>query len=289
MAGGLNNASSGVIDAELGNTIQNYINTLEFIKMEVSDILGISKQREGQISNRETVGGVERSTLQSSLITEYIYLIHDDVKKRVMECFLETAKIALKGRKETFQYKLSDGALRVMEIDGDEFAEADYGLVIDLSNKTQDLDQQLEGLALAAMQNNKLSFSTLMKIYSSISLAEKQRLVKNDERRLEEQAAQAQQQQAQQQQQQVEMELQMKEKELQMKDQQNARDNETKLMIAQLNAEQGDGIQEVEYTQKDKERLMEDIREFDERLKLDRDKLEVEKSKIKATSNKSKQ
>ena len=289
MAGGLNNASSGVIDAELGNTIQNYINTLEFIKMEVSDILGISKQREGQISNRETVGGVERSTLQSSLITEYIYLIHDDVKKRVMECFLETAKIALKGRKETFQYKLSDGALRVMEIDGDEFAEADYGLVIDLSNKTQDLDQQLEGLALAAMQNNKLSFSTLMKIYSSISLAEKQRLVKNDERRLEEQAAQAQQQQAQQQQQQVEMELQMKEKELQMKDQQNARDNETKLMIAQLNAEQGDGIQEVEYTQNDKERLMEDIREFDERLKLDRDKLEVEKSKIKATSNKSKQ
>jgi len=29
----------------------------------VGDIVGISKQREGQISNRETVGGVERATL----------------------------------------------------------------------------------------------------------------------------------------------------------------------------------------------------------------------------------
>ena len=60
LAGAMNNASSGVIDAELGNSIQQNINLLEFIKMEMSDVAGISKQREGQISNRETVGGVER-------------------------------------------------------------------------------------------------------------------------------------------------------------------------------------------------------------------------------------
>ena len=98
LAGGLNNASSGVIDAELGNTIQQYTNLLEFIKMEMSEVAGITKQREGQVANRETVGGVERATLQSSHITEYLFLIHDDVKKRTLEAFLETAKIALKGR-----------------------------------------------------------------------------------------------------------------------------------------------------------------------------------------------
>jgi hypothetical protein len=36
---------------------------MEFIKMEMSEVAGISKQREGQISQRETVGGVERATL----------------------------------------------------------------------------------------------------------------------------------------------------------------------------------------------------------------------------------
>ena len=55
LAGALNNASSGVIDAELGNSIQQSINLLEFIKLEMADVAGISKQREGQISNRETV------------------------------------------------------------------------------------------------------------------------------------------------------------------------------------------------------------------------------------------
>jgi len=38
--------------------------------MEMSEDTGISKQREGQVANRETVGGVERATLQSSYITE---------------------------------------------------------------------------------------------------------------------------------------------------------------------------------------------------------------------------
>ena len=61
--------------------------------MEMSDVAGISRQREGQISNRETVGGVERATLQSSHITEWVFVTHEDVKRRVLEAFLETAKI----------------------------------------------------------------------------------------------------------------------------------------------------------------------------------------------------
>ena len=66
----------------------------------MSEVVGITRQREGQISNRETVGGVERATLQSSHITEWLFARHDDVKKRALECFLETAKIALKGKKK---------------------------------------------------------------------------------------------------------------------------------------------------------------------------------------------
>lgn len=43
LAGALNNASSGVIDAELSNIVQSNINLLEFIKLEMSDVAGISK------------------------------------------------------------------------------------------------------------------------------------------------------------------------------------------------------------------------------------------------------
>lgn len=282
LAGALNNASRGVIDAELGNIIQQNINLLEFIKLEMSDVAGISKQREGQISNRETVGGVERATLQSSHITEWLFIIHDDVKRRALECFLETAKIALKGRSKKFQYILSDNSMRVMDIDGDEFAECDYGLVVDNGNNIQELQQKMDMLAQAALQNQTLNFSTIMKLYNSSSLAEKQRMVEKNERELLERQQQMQQQQMEAEQQRAQMEAQAKEADMQLRDQMNVRDNETKILVANINAQSNnDGIQQLEASEQSKAALLEKMREFDEKLKLDRERLQFDKDKAK--------
>jgi len=284
LAGALNNASTGVIQASDGNQIQQYINLLEFIKMEMSEVVGITKQREGQVSNRETVGGVERATLQSSHITEWLFVVHDDVKKRVLECLLETAKIALRGRSKKFQYILSDNSMKVMDIDGDEFAEADYGLVVDTSNGVQELNSKLDTLAQAALQNQSLSFSTIMKLFNSSSLAEKQRLVEKDERNIQERQSQAQQQQLQVQKQEIEQKTQLEQAKMQQEDALNQRDNETKILIAQMQTSnknnEEDGIIEPEYSQEAKDKLMESMRQFDERLKLDREKLELDKDKL---------
>lgn len=282
LAGALNNASSGVIDAEFGNSIQSQINLLEFIKMEMSEVAGITRQREGQVSNRETVGGVERATLQSSHITEWLFVQHEDVKRRVLECFLETAKIALRGRSKKFQYILPDNSVRIMEIDGDEFAEADYGLVVDSSQGIQELSQKLDLLAQAALQNQTLSFSTIMKLYNSCSLAEKQRLVERDERAIQERNAQAQQQQIQVQQQEIQAKQEMERMKMEQEDRLNMRDNETKLVIANINAQKAqegdDGIQEP-MSESERENLREKIRQFDEKMKLDRERLELDKKK----------
>ena len=159
LAGAMNNASNGIIPASDGNQIQQYISLLDFIKNEMSEVAGITRQREGQIFNRETVGGVERATLQSSHITEWLFTTHEDVKKRVLECFLETAKIALKGRNKKFQYILPDGSQHIMDLDGDEFAECDYGLVLDNSQGVQELSQNLNALAQIGFQNQTLSLS----------------------------------------------------------------------------------------------------------------------------------
>lgn len=281
LAGGLNNASSGVIDAELGNSIQMYINLLEFIKLEMSEVGGISKQREGQISNRETVGGVERATLQSSHITEKYFLQHDDVRRRALECFLETAKIALKGGSKKFQYIMSDNSMRVMDIDGDEFAECDYGIVADNSDSLQELKQKIDVLAQAALQNQTLNFSTIMKLYNSSSLAEKERLVEKNEKELMQRQQEAQQQQNQLQQQQLQAEAQAKEAEMQLKDQMNQRDNETKILVATIGAHSNinDGIEEPEFSEEAKAKLLENMRQFDERIKLDRERLDFDKTK----------
>ena len=276
LAGALNNAGKGMLETNIGNYIQQQINLLEFIKMEMAEVAGITKQREGQVSNRETVGGVERATLQSSHITEWLFTVHDDVKRRALECFLETAKIALKGRSKKFQYILSDTSTKVMDIDGDEFAECDYGLVVDNSNGTQELQSKLDTLAQAALQTQTLSFSTITKLYTSASLAEKQRLIERDEKSIQERQAQAQQEQLQSQQQMAQMQLQQKQAELEQKEQANIRDNETKIQVALIAAEakketdvENDGVAPEEYSQEAKDKLAEQIRQFDEKMKLE--------------------
>ena len=290
LAGSLNNASSGVIDAEMGNIIQQEVNLLEFIKMEMSDVVGISKQREGQISNRETVGGVERATLQSSHITEWLFYMHEDVKKRALECFLETAKIALKGRTLKFNYILGTGAIQISEIDGDEFAENDYGLIVDSSNATQELNSKMDMLAQAALQNQALGFSTIMKLYGSCSLAEKQRMVEANEKRIQEQQQQQQQQQMEIQQMQIQQQASTEQARMEQEYKMNSENNETKILIAEINSQaeadrlalmNKDYAEEDVYTQKDKAELAEKIREFDMRLKFDREKLAYEKTKTK--------
>lgn len=297
LAGGLNNASTGIISDNVGNQIQQYINLLEYIKNEMSEVVGISKQREGQISNRETVGGVERATLQSSYITEWIFYQHEDLKKRVYECMLETAKAALKGRNKKFQYILPDGSLKLIDIDGDEFAEADYGLIVDNSSATQEFNQKLDMLAQAALQNQTLSFSTVMKLYSTASTLEKQRYIEKNEQELQQRQQEQLQQQQQLEQQKIEQDALLQQNKMDQEYKIAQERNETSILIAQINGQaeaqryavMDNNQAEEQKIDNDKKKLEENIRQFDAKLKLDKLKAdrdyEIKKKQLNKNTN----
>ena len=252
------------------------------------------------MANRETVGGVERATLQSSHITESIFARHDNLKKRVLECLVETLKISLKGRKKKFEYLLSDGSMQIMEIDGDEFAECDYGLVVDNSQGTQMLTQKLDTLAQAGLQNQLFNFSTMMKLYSTDSIQEKIRMMEAAEKKAQEAQEAQQQQQLQLQQQQLEAEAQQRQLEMEQKDIQNQRDNDTKLLVAQIQAQanidssvaRASGFTEnpvQPLSERDRIELQQKLREQEQKNQLDKEKLQLEREKIKSQERIAKQ
>jgi len=296
LAGGLNNASKGYIDADWGQSIQNYIELLQWTKDSMSDLVGINRQREGNTYNRETVGGIERAVLQSSYITDWLFQKHDDTKRRVIECFIEYAKASLRGRSKKFQYILSDYSRKIMEIDGDEFCESDYGLVVDNSQDTQKLSSQIETIAQAMAQNGA-RFSALLRMYSSTSMQEKVRILEKSEKDIQQQQQEAQQQQMQIEQQKIQAEQQAKMAEMQQKDTLNQRDNETKIRVAEINsqaeylrlgiyAEENDEQLVHEKLDIEREKLAESIRQFDRELRAKdderKDKKEIELKKIEA-------
>ena len=173
-----------------------------------------------------------------------------------------------------------------------------YGIVVDNSRGLQELQSKLETLAQAALQNQTLSFSTIMKLFMTASLAEKQRFVEKDEAQILQRQQRQQQAALQQQENAVAAQMQDKQAEREFKDTLNQRDNETKVMVAEINSqaemailqlknkmteldkldEDKDGIV-PEYSQEAKDRLMQDMLKFNKQLELNRDKFEFEKKK----------
>lgn len=303
LAGNMNTQGGRVMDMETGSYIQQHIQLLEFIKMEMGELCGVSKQREGQIENRETVGGVERSVNQSSHITEYWFMQHEKVKLRVLEAFLETAKVALRDMdNKKVQYILDDQTIEILNMEGESFAEADYGILVTNTPKTIELEQAIKQYAQAFIQNGG-SMSTIMDIYFSPSLMDMRRKLEN----AEEEMAQRNSQQAQDQNKIAQEELQhnreLEEAKLKLEDTKNIRDNETKRYVAELGkqidtVEIDDGIEDPldrdkfeldaeksrnDYLLKIKA-LQQDMEKHEDNVKLKKESNQISRIKKKSTT-----
>ncbi len=232
------NQNSKVLDLEMGNYIQQHIMMLGFIKQELGEIAGVSSQREGQIENRETVGGVERAVTQSSHITEKWFMMHDNTKLRVLETLLETAKYAWRNKKnEKLQYISDEMASVITEIDGQQFNEADYGIMISNSTNDAELIQAMKQLAQAGLQNDKINFSGLMDIYLSDSMSSIRRKIETYEEEAMQRIEQQQQQQIEQQQQAVEAQSQSAQADREQDMQKTLIKAETDITVAQIQSD----------------------------------------------------
>lgn len=234
------NQNSKVLDLEMGNYIQQHVMMLEFIKKELGEIAGVTSQREGQIDNRETVGGVERAVTQSSHITEKWFMLHDNTKMRVLTTLLETAKYAWRNKKEKLQYISDEMASVITEIDGEQFNEADHGIMISNSTQDAELISAMKQLAQAGIQNDKINFSGLMDIYLSESMSSMRRKIEQYEEDSIQRADQQQQEALQSAERQQAAVLEDKQKDRDQRTQEKILDSETKLAIAGMTQKEGE-------------------------------------------------
>ena len=169
------------------DTIQAYMGLLTHIKSEWDDVCGISRQREGQVASSETVGGVERAVVQSSLITEMYFRMFDQFKEREYQALLDYSRLAwINGKKTSFVHP-EYGNTVYMDLDP-EYAEAELGIF--MSNSTKDMQkmQKLEQLTQAMAQNGTPG-STIAEIIEQESFVE----IKNALRKAEAKAQEFQQ------------------------------------------------------------------------------------------------
>lgn len=232
------------LDLTMANTINQYIMLMDKIESMLSEISGVSKQREGSISSNELVGNVERSVVQSAHITEPWFWTHNQVKREAISMLLNTSKWAWKDNKTNLQYILDD-ATRAFITLSDSFFYEDYDVFVEDTTKNQQQIDALKNLMQPAMQNG----ASLLDITEIITMDNvtmiKNKLEEIEQKRMEQQQA-MEQAQAEREQQMLQMqnevkeeELMLKEAEMDLKKYEIDSNNATKITVAQLNAYRG--------------------------------------------------
>lgn len=232
------------LDLTMANTIDQYINLMYKIESMLSEISGVSKQREGSISSNELVGNVERSVVQSAHITEPWFWVHNQVKKECLTMLLDTAKHAWKDNKTSIQYVLDDATRAFLTLSDDFFYE-DMDIFVEDTTKNQQQIEALKNLMQPAMQNGAslldiaeiITMDNVTMIRSKLEEIEQKRM--EQQQAMEQAQAEREQQMAQIQNEIKEEELMLKEAEMDLKKYEIDSNNATKITVAQLNAYRG--------------------------------------------------
>lgn len=296
------------LDLTMANTIDQYINLMDKIESMLSEISGVSKQREGSISSNELVGNVERSVVQSAHITEPWFWVHNQVKKECLTMLLDTAKHAWKDNKTSIQYVLDDATRAFLTLSDDFFYE-DMDIFVEDTTKNQQQIEALKNLMQPAMQNGAslldiaeiITMDNATMIRSKLEEIEQKRM--EQQQAMEQAQAEREQQIAQIQNEIKEEELMLKEAEMDLKKYEIDSNNATKITVAQLNAyrgaenmdQDGSGVPDVIEIGKqaiEQQKVNSDIaskqfefnnkkREMEMKREIENKKIELEKQKMK--------
>lgn len=233
------------LDLTMSNVIAEYIQLMDKIEELAGTISGITQQREGAVSSSEMVGNVERSVVQSSHITEPLFWVHNQCKRRVLNMLLNTAKGAWEETgKQKLQYIFDNGERAFLDITP-KFYYEDMDVFISDTSKDLENIQKLQQLIQPAMQNGA-SLLEAAEILTNDNFNIIKQKLKDMQTRQQQMQQQQQEAEAQQQQQLQQMQNEAKQQELMLQEAQMDlqryqidQDNQTKIAVAQINAYRG--------------------------------------------------
>lgn len=233
------------LDLTMSNVIAEYIQLMDKIEELAGTISGITQQREGAVSSSEMVGNVERSVVQSSHITEPLFWVHNQCKRRVLNMLLNTAKGAWEETgKQKLQYIFDNGERAFLDITP-KFYYEDMDVFVSDTSKDLENIQKLQQLIQPAMQNGASLLEAAEILTNDNFNIIKQKLkdmqTRQEQIQQHQQEAEAQQQQQLQQMQNEskQQELMLQEAQMDLQRYQIDQDNQTKIAVAQINAYRG--------------------------------------------------
>lgn len=167
------NAAAKVLDLSLTSDIQRYIELANYVENRAGESIGITKQIVGRIGPNEAVGNTQQSITQASYVLEPYFALHNIVKRDVLQYLLDTARLAYSsGTKKKLSFALDDLSMQLLYLDKDMLTFNTFGIFISNTTKPDELKQNIVTLAHAALQNQRVEFTDVIKILKTENIEE---------------------------------------------------------------------------------------------------------------------
>lgn len=173
-------------DLSTMSNIMGYINLLASIDQQISDVAGVNRQREGQISPTEAVSNSQANIQMSAVITEVYFQAHYKLWQQVLNSLLKTARRCFKKRPILKQYVLDDLSIASLELSTADIDDSELGVYISDTMEDEQVFEALQSMGDALVRANKASLLDLVKFYKATSTEELESAIENTERKFDE-------------------------------------------------------------------------------------------------------
>jgi len=162
------------VDQTLTQSIQYFELILQGIEQQIGTIMGVPRQRQGEVVNSDQVGTFQQSNRQAMLVTEILYSEHDEVEVKAMEMLVNLAM--------QYKYKpgdvlnITEGEASMLRIPEDMHLRKFKVKMLNSAKQEMDLDEMKRMFAQMSMRG-AMPFEFIFKLFSVDSLKELENLV----------------------------------------------------------------------------------------------------------------
>ena len=158
-------------DNTLPLSIQYIDNMLEAIRNTALEIIGVPRQRLGQIVATDQVGTSEMAKEQSMLITEILFWKHDEVELRAMTQLINYYCKYIWAEGDILDVKGPEG-MEYVNIPKGMLSDNDYTVIYQNSAEEEMAKSELKQMAFRQSEKGQLPFERLLDIYDMESLVQ---------------------------------------------------------------------------------------------------------------------
>lgn len=181
------------IDMSVVSDIKKYVDLLEYLDQKCGKCIGVTDPVLGETAVSERVGNNQQNLVQTSHMLEPYFDMHNLIKRNVLQGLLDLSKVAYTNSdKKYLTYIMDDMSQAIFKLDINLLKSSTLSLFMEDSSMSEEIKQTIGQLAHAAMQNQKIELSDVLKVIrqDSIQEAEESLLVAEEMRQEKEQAIQ---------------------------------------------------------------------------------------------------